>query len=170
MTTHQTNEQTPDTYRPALNMMVVVGAAVRRDDEILFVRQSYGALTGHWCLPTGLVEPGEAPEKAAVREAMEEAGVVAAIRGVLAISNIEWMGQRQLYIVFLCDHISGESAPDGSETDRAAYLSLAQIDNLGEPVVPLAALLARRVITSNYHVLLASDIRPLGSFYGTAFM
>ncbi len=170
MTPPHAAEEQRDEYEPAPNMLVVVGGAARRDDQILFVRQSAGALTGHWCLPTGLVEPGEAPELAVVREIREEAGIAAIVRGVLAVSNIVWRGQRQLYIVFLCDHVGGEPMPDGRETDRACYLSLAEIDNLGEPVVPLAALLARRVATNEHHVLLAEDIRPLGAFYGTVFM
>ncbi|HSH79083.1 MAG TPA: NUDIX domain-containing protein [Herpetosiphonaceae bacterium] len=156
------DEERRDAHEPALNMLVVVGATVRRDDQILFVRQRAGALTGHWYLPTGLVEPAEAPEMAAMRETQEEAGITAIARGVLALSNIAWRGQRQLYIVFLCDHVAGEPVPDGHETDRAAYLSLAQIDTIGEPLVPLAALLARRVATNNHHVLYASDIGPLG--------
>ncbi|HSH82418.1 MAG TPA: NUDIX domain-containing protein [Herpetosiphonaceae bacterium] len=164
------NEHLPDAYEPALNMLVVVGAAVRRDDKLLFVRQRMGPLKGYWCLPTGLVEPGEPPELAAIRETREEAGITALVQGILAVSNIEWHGQRQLYIVFLCDHAAGEPTPDGSETDQACYVSLADIERMDEPFVPLAVLLAKRVARNGHHVLLAEDIRPLGPFYGTAFM
>lgn len=46
-----------------------------------------------WCLPKGMVEPGERPEEAALREVREETGLVALPRGVLG--EIEyWFAER----------------------------------------------------------------------------
>lgn len=54
------------------------GVVVRRSDAgfLLAVIRPQGRPEGHWVLPKGLVEPGEAPVAAAVREVHEEAGLV----------------------------------------------------------------------------------------------
>lgn len=43
--------------------------------RILLVQQARQPFQGLWHLPMGTIEPGELPEQAAVREALEEAGV-----------------------------------------------------------------------------------------------
>lgn len=46
-----------------------------------------------WCLPKGMVEPGERPEEAALREVREETGLEALPRG--ALGEIEyWFAER----------------------------------------------------------------------------
>jgi 8-oxo-dGTP pyrophosphatase MutT (NUDIX family) len=53
------------------------GVVVRRtgDGLVLAAIQPQGRPEGHWVLPKGLVEPGEAPLAAAVREVHEETGL-----------------------------------------------------------------------------------------------
>ena len=41
-------------------------------DEVLLITSRY---RGDWIIPKGSIEPGEKPKQAAIREAMEEAGV-----------------------------------------------------------------------------------------------
>ena len=105
-----------------------------------------------------------------MRETREEAGIIAVVHGVLAVSSIVVHGRHQLYLVFLCDHVAGDPAPDGVETDRAAYLSLAEIAGATERFVPLATLLARRVAAGSYHVLPVEDIHAVGPWYATTFL
>ena len=156
--------------RTAPRMSVAVGAVVRRDDRILFVRQTYGSLKGQWSLPTGFVDAGETPDAAALRETREEAGVVAEIDGLLASCNVVWEGEPQLYLVFLCHHVDGEPRADGQENDRAGYFSLAEMDAFEEPFEALCAWIARRVLQGGYQLLPPSDIRSLAPHYQTAFM
>lgn len=52
--------------------------------EYLLVASSDGE---NWVLPKGHIEPGELPEETAVRELMEEAGVVGDILGRLSVQR-----------------------------------------------------------------------------------
>ena len=55
-------------------------ALVIRGDEVLLVRRSD---TGEWAPISGIVDPGEHPSETAVREALEEAGVVIEVERLL---------------------------------------------------------------------------------------
>jgi ADP-ribose pyrophosphatase YjhB (NUDIX family) len=140
-------------------IMLCVGAVVLRGDGVLFVRQTYGKLKGVWSLPWGLVDGAgpdgspEPPHQAAVRETREEAGVTARVQGLLGVQNhITQDGKLALYLLYLCDHISGEPTPDDYETDRAAYFSLDEIESLGEPVDDFCRWMACRVLANEHHV------------------
>lgn len=55
---------------------------IARADEILFLRRHPATFNGgRWELPGGTVEPGEAPERTAVREAAEETGLTVRVTG-----------------------------------------------------------------------------------------
>lgn len=62
----------------------VVGVAVIEGGRVLAARRAGPpALAGRWELPGGKVEPGEAPESAAVREVAEELGCSVEVTGWL---------------------------------------------------------------------------------------
>lgn len=99
----------------------------RRPDgtpEWLFVRR---ADTGGWSVVTGIVDPGEHPAEAAVREALEEAGVA------VEVERLVWQdvgpmvtyenGDRTQYInhTFRCRWVSGEPHPADGENTEAAF-------------------------------------------------
>ena len=133
-------------------IVVCVGAVVLKENRALFVRQAKGhSLEGQWSIPWGVVDPGEWPHTAALRETLEEGGIVAEMGGLLGIQNLrqqEWIG-----IVFLCRHASGVPESDGGvETDRAAYLSLAEMDALDEPFEPWCEWIVRRVLRGEHHL------------------
>ncbi|UGT57218.1 NUDIX hydrolase [Nocardia asteroides] len=55
---------------------LVVGAVIVRHDRVLILRRRRSdSLSGHWELPSGVVEPGEALDDAVVREVAEETGL-----------------------------------------------------------------------------------------------
>jgi 8-oxo-dGTP diphosphatase len=55
---------------------------ITRDDTVLFIRrEATGFLGGRWELPGGTVEPGERPERTAVREIAEETGLAVRVTG-----------------------------------------------------------------------------------------
>jgi ADP-ribose pyrophosphatase YjhB (NUDIX family) len=156
-------------HRQSPRMSVAVGAAVRRENRILFVRQMYGWMRGLWGLPTGFVDQGERPDAAALREVREEAGIVAALDGLLSVTLVDWEGDPQMYMAFLCRHLEGELIADGKENDRAAYFSLVEMDAFGEPFEPLCERIARSVLRGECQVLRRQDTASLDARYLTMF-
>jgi ADP-ribose pyrophosphatase YjhB (NUDIX family) len=151
----------------AYRITLCVGAVVLRGDKVLFVRQTYGKLTGVWSLPWGLVDGvgpdglPEPPHQAAIRETREEAGVCAKVQGLLGIQNHTTQdGRLALYLLYLCHHASGEPVPDHRETDRAAYFSLDEIESLGEPVDAFCRWVADRVLTDKHHLIHPASGNP----------
>lgn len=160
----------------APRMTVCVGAVVLREERVLFVRQTYGeSLTGVYTLPWGFVQGMTAdgqpdpPHLAALRETLEEGGVTAEIEGLLGIQvHQDAAGQPRLYTLFLCRHVSGDPTPDGVETDRAAYFTLAELEALTEPVDTFCLWLAQRVLRGEHHVIPFepdNPYRPHGAFF-----
>jgi ADP-ribose pyrophosphatase YjhB (NUDIX family) len=131
-------------------MVVCVGAVVLNQERALFVRQAEGhPLAGQWSIPWGIVDPGETPESAILREIQEEGGILAEMEGLLGIQNLRRGGW--LAAVFLCRHAGGEPTPDGRrETDRAAYLSLEEINTPDEPIETWCRWIADRVLRGEY--------------------
>lgn len=68
----------------AVRSGLLVSALVRRDADVLMVREDLGDGVG-WVLPGGQVEPGELVHDAAVRELSEETGLRADGPGRLAL-------------------------------------------------------------------------------------
>jgi 8-oxo-dGTP diphosphatase len=141
-------------------IVVCVGAIVLQGDQALFVRQAKGhSLEGQWSIPWGIVDQGESPDTAAVRETYEESGITAKIQGLLGIQNLPqqgWVG-----IIFLCQHIDGAPISDGGlETDCAAYFSLEEMDTFDEPFEPWCGWLVRRVLRGEYHIIPAESNNP----------
>jgi 8-oxo-dGTP pyrophosphatase MutT (NUDIX family) len=109
-----------------------VTAVVVRGDEVLLGRRSDdGALTP----VTGIIDPGEEPADAAVREALEEAGVVIRADRLTWVHQIPRVtyenGDRSDYLdlTFRCTWISGDPFPvDGEMTEVGWY----RLDDLSD--------------------------------------
>lgn len=148
MTVEQTG---PPEWPPRI--AVCVGTVVLQGERALLVRQAKGhSLEGLWSIPWGLVDPGESPDAAALRETLEEGGVSASIEGLLGVQNLRQEGW--VALLFLCRHVSGTPAPDGGvETDGARYFSLQEMDAFAEPFEPWCEWLVRRVLGGAYHLI-----------------
>ena len=156
-------------HQQAPRKSVAVGAVVQRGTTLLFVRHTYGTLRGQWSFPTGFAEPLESPEMTALREVKEEGGVTATVNGLLSLCTLNWEGDIQLYLVWLCQHIDGEPMPDGVEVDGAMYLSPADLEVFQEPVIPFSRWLAARVFRGQYQVLQPVDLTAVAPYLGIAF-
>jgi 8-oxo-dGTP diphosphatase len=102
-------------------------SAVVRDDEgrILLMRRGDD---GTWGLPAGMIEPGEQPADAVVREVFEETGVDVAIErlgGVDMHESVYPNGDHCQYLVawFRCRPVGGEARPDGEESLEVGWFA-----------------------------------------------
>ena len=109
-----------------------VTAVVCRDDEVLLARR---ADTGAWTPVTGIIDPGEEPADAAVREVLEEAAVrvtperlvMVSVTPVVTYPNGDV--SQYLDIAFRMRWLSGDPHPaDGENTDARWF----RVDDLPE--------------------------------------
>ena len=86
---------------------------------------------------------------------------MASIDGLLGVQELPapWAGW--IAIIYLCSHVDGAPTPDGQETDAARYLTLEQLDELGEPIEPWSEWIMRRVLLNNYTLIETDPANPL---------
>lgn len=111
-----------------------VTAVVVRDDAVLLVERSDNG----WITPvTGIVDPGEQPAVAAVREVLEETGITATAEALVRVRSLPPMehtnGDRAQYldILFRCRYASGEPFPSDGENTRAWWCPIDRLDASG---------------------------------------
>lgn len=103
-----------------------VSIGIWKDGAVLLVRRAKGAYAGVWAFPGGQVEPGERLETAALRELLEETGVIAAVeRRLDTIELIQTDPHGRLifhYVLFvyLGRYLAGEAAA-GSDASEARW-------------------------------------------------
>jgi len=96
-------------------------------DEVLLVQRSDDFT---WTVVTGILDPGEEPAVGAVREVLEETGVVAHAERLVwahATPEIEYTnGDRSVFLslCFRCRWMSGEPSPGDDESVAAAWFPL----------------------------------------------
>ena len=95
------------------------GVVVKRtDDGVRYLLVSSKRSPREWVLPKGHIEPGESPEDAARREVMEEGGVDASIRSLLAYLDFS----EQIRVAFYLMDLIHEGDP--LEDRRRSWMRL----------------------------------------------
>lgn len=118
---------------------VVVDEPPAGAPRVLLVRR---ADSGAWTPVTGIVDPGEHPVVAAVREVAEEAGVTAVAGRLVQVGVTAEVvyphGDRTQYVdlTFRCSPAGdpGEPAPLDGENSEARWVALADLAALDPPV------------------------------------
>jgi ADP-ribose pyrophosphatase YjhB (NUDIX family) len=64
-----------------------VGAVILAQEHILLIQRGQPPALGQWTLPGGVVEVGESPEEAIIREVREECSVEISVLSVLEVIN-----------------------------------------------------------------------------------
>ncbi len=114
---------------------VVVRDPAAADPEVLLVRR---ADNGAWTPVTGIVDPGEHPADAAVREVAEEAGVVAAPVRLARVGVTEpgvYPNGDQVQFIdlsFRLEWRSGEPHPADGENTDVRWCAVSQLPTLGQ--------------------------------------
>lgn len=104
----------------ALLPLVGVTAVVIGDDGVLLLHRRSD--DGHWCTPGGILEPGEQPGTAVVREVREETGVDVAVERLVSVLGHDPYtypnGDRvqMLDLTFRCRPVGGTPTADGDES------------------------------------------------------
>ena len=107
---------------------------VMRDGKALLVQRGQQPFAGSWQIPGGYVEHDEPLAEAVVREVLEEAGVTAEVRDVIAFRHL--LGgsgsgpSTNIYVVFRLDLVGGEPKCDGDEIKDVGFFSLEEMNGM----------------------------------------
>lgn len=105
---------------------VIAAAVIVDDGRLLLVRRRVKEGSLSWQFPAGGIEDGEDPADAAVRETLEETGLVVKATKVLGERVHPNTGRTMIYVA--CDVVSGEAAVvDDDELDAVAWAGHAQL-------------------------------------------
>jgi 8-oxo-dGTP diphosphatase len=120
-----------------MHVQVSANVAVERDGALLLVKLNYGPRSGRWALPGGIVEDDETPERAAVRETLEETGLRVRLEGLLTT----WMrpGFPILVVVYRGVVEGGELRPAPEEASDVAFFPRAELPSLEDLAWPSTA-------------------------------
>ena len=153
-----------------IGVTVIVVRGEAGAEEVLLVRR---ADDGRWTPVTGIVDPGEEPDVAGVREVLEETALSAEMTSLLAVQTtrkIEYPnGDRARFLdhAFLARVVGragasgAEPHPSDGENTEVAWVPLAEIPALGarfDRTVELA--IAARRGQSDGAVLFGAEERP----------
>ncbi len=123
--------------------LVGVTAVVFRDEKVLLGKR---ADNGSWQSVSGIVDPGEEPADAAVRECLEEAGVVvkatrlALVQQMPRITYANGDQVDYLDLVFRCEWVSGDPHPVDGELTEVGFYGLGELTDVAPENVRKIAL------------------------------
>ncbi|MBR4071875.1 MAG: NUDIX hydrolase [Clostridia bacterium] len=104
------------------NKYYTVCGIVEIDGKVLLVRHTYGTAKDRILLPGGYVIENELPTVAVEREILEETGVVAKAKTIIAMQ----FKPDQWCAVFETEYVSGTPKSDGYENNEVLLLSVAE--------------------------------------------
>jgi 8-oxo-dGTP diphosphatase len=121
--------------------VVGVLAVVMRGDRALVVRRTNPPMPGRWGFPGGVLELGESVAAGAMRELLEETGVVAEAAGTLTvIDTIDRDDEGRVRYHYTLVAVAGTwragEGVAGDDADEVAWLTRAEIVDRALPTAP----------------------------------
>jgi 8-oxo-dGTP diphosphatase len=108
-------------------------AVITRDGLVLLGRRADGK--PRWAFPGGKLEPGESPESAAVREALEETGLRVRATGVIGSRVHPETGIRMVYVAAELAGEPGLTDDENAELAEVRWVGLAEADELTDGAI-----------------------------------
>lgn len=103
------------------------------DGRVLLVRR---ADNGRWTVPAGILEPGEEPAIAAVREVHEETGVHCTVTRLVGVATTDQArypnGDRAQYldIIMAADYVEGDARVNDDENLEVGWFGLDELPDI----------------------------------------
>lgn len=125
-----------------------VTSVVLNDDAVLLVRRSDN---GSWAPVTGIVDPGEHPARAAVREVLEETGILCLVEELVWVNvtdpTVHVNGDHAQYLdhTFRCRYLGGTPYAADDESLEVRWFPLSDLP-------AMKAVLHDRILTAVEHV------------------
>ena len=121
--------------------IVGVLAVVMRGDRALVVRRANPPLPGRWGFPGGVLELGETVAQGAMRELLEETGVIAEAAGPLTVIDTidrdpEGRIRYHYTLVAVIGRWQSGEGVAGDDADEVAWLTRAELVEQGLPTAP----------------------------------
>jgi ADP-ribose pyrophosphatase YjhB (NUDIX family) len=131
----------PEARRYPERPIVGVLAVVMRGDRALVVRRANLPMPGRWGFPGGVLELGETVAEGAMRELLEETGVIAEAAGTLTvIDTIDRDAEGRVRYHYTLVAVRGiwqeGEGVAGDDADEVAWLTRAEIIEHGLPTAP----------------------------------
>ena len=115
-----------------LDPKVAVAVVLGDERGVLLCRRCIDPGSGRWSFPAGYVNRGEVLEEAAVREVLEELGVVVKLGGIVGVYSER--GEAVVLVVYAGEIEAGEPRPDGHEVSEVRRFALDALpDDLAFP-------------------------------------
>ena len=136
------------------NFSIGCAGVVMREGRALLVQRGWQPGAGSWQIPGGYVEHDEPILTAVEREVLEESGVVARARDVIAfrhsIGGSIGGPSTNLYVVFRLDYVEGEPQVDHDEIADAGFYTLDEMANM-EAVQGLSRWAIEQALVADAH-------------------
>jgi 8-oxo-dGTP pyrophosphatase MutT (NUDIX family) len=116
-------------------LSTAAGVVLDDDRRVLLGRR---ADSGTWALPGGIIDPGEEPADAVVREIFEETGVLAVpevLAAVTVCGQVTYQNGdvvRYLELLFRCRPCGGDARVNDSESIEVGWHALTALDQLAD--------------------------------------
>ena len=99
-----------------------VGCIVRKENQVLLVRHTYGGAKGKLLIPGGFCHEKELPEEAAVREVFEETKVNAKVRRMAGIR----CERNNWYMLLEMEYVEGVPTSDMQENSEVLFCEISE--------------------------------------------